>query len=832
MAVTITSNKDSGVISNGTPGNGTNITTVGGLTLLRSSGTFTSTHYDLPRIVAVYNSTGATYKGCAWVRQYLDADEIQLETPLIDKDGDAVTPVNGDTFQISKNWADAATTGIAWDVDSRVVTLTDDIIFGTTGDDDSICFYDESVMIVADRAPTSHQFEFRGGLIVFGHLLDYDTRLFSGPCSLTVSQESGDNGDQLIVIDDAAKIWWMGGTIWFGETPARFPGGNDASYDSAFFQKWWGISTNGDMVSPDDGADWPSNPEDQEMADCNLNPNSDNAIALRWADGIVKGGTIRGTAGKTIISMYGSDAAGTFAIGSAAGERARITDLGGDSGTALWRSWQTPTQTINATNLVTPNRVAGTGNDPGSTPGTNQTINFYFSDVFSNVVSGSNFRVEEDDDDSLEDSGTGVSGEVEVTIQEAQVTSGDTETVHDDAWNWAFGHYDYHLVFGQFVTVTETTFGGATSKDVPFNTYLNQLVDLNVTATKTVVDAYTTIDDLSEFYDRAKSYKVDNLNLPSLQVNIAIAAGNEIDIGALNLVIDSSAPSAWSYNPATTPDTITIKPASSFSTSTKFSKLITTGSVTIDANLGSGMTIEGDVYLNSAINLSDVTIDGDLRIDTGADSTLTFTNVIVRGNVYNDATSNTLTINLLDGSSATAGDSGTGNGQTNIIAIVYITLENIIEGSHYRIERNSDGSEIENDVAGNTSVTVPFIFAGNEIVNITIRKSIYSPRYFPFDVSGTVTENGLIINVSQIEDTIARKTELLSQIHYRWRNDDGNETGATWKQNEDVDHTNQAKNQNVRLRILVDEVNDLDASFTPKLQFRKVGETEWNDIEE
>ena len=63
MAVTITGNADSGTISNGTPGSGTNITTTGGLILLRSAGTFTSGDYDSPasRIITVYNSAGTTY---------------------------------------------------------------------------------------------------------------------------------------------------------------------------------------------------------------------------------------------------------------------------------------------------------------------------------------------------------------------------------------------------------------------------------------------------------------------------------------------------------------------------------------------------------------------------------------------------------------------------------------------------------------------------------------------------------------------------------------------------------------------------------------------------
>ncbi|MCP4088392.1 MAG: hypothetical protein GY746_01160, partial [Gammaproteobacteria bacterium] len=47
-----------------------------------------------------------------------------------------------------------------------------------------------------------------------------------------------------------------------------------------------------------------------------------------------------------------------------------------------------------------------------------------------------------------------------------------------------------------------------------------------------------------------------------------------------------------------------------------------------------------------------------------ADTTLAFSNVTVTGSVYNDSASNTLTINATNGSSLTAGDPGTGDGQT------------------------------------------------------------------------------------------------------------------------------------------------------------------------
>lgn len=86
--------------------------------------------------------------------------------------------------------------------------------------------------------------------------------------------------------------------------------------------------------------------------------------------------------------------------------------------------------------------------------------------------------------------------------------------------------------------------------------------DTTITDTsKTSVDGYADIRDLNRLYDRQKSHKVDNVAQPSLPTPVAFAAGQSINLGELNLTINSAAVSAWSYNTATTPDTITINPS-------------------------------------------------------------------------------------------------------------------------------------------------------------------------------------------------------------------------------------------------------------------------------
>lgn len=71
---------------------------------------------------------------------------------------------------------------------------------------------------------------------------------------------------------------------------------------------------------------------------------------------------------------------------------------------------------------------------------------------------------------------------------------------------------------------------------------------------------------------------------------------------------------------------------------------------------------------------------------------------------------------------------------------------------------------------------------------------------------------------------------LREQEGGRWRDDDGNEAGATWLANQDVDIT-RATATNTRLRLLKNTTLDTP-SEQDKLQERKVGDpdSEWRDI--
>lgn len=66
------------------------------------------------------------------------------------------------------------------------------------------------------------------------------------------------------------------------------------------------------------------------------------------------------------------------------------------------------------------------------------------------------------------------------------------------------------------------------------------------------------------------------------------------------------------------------------------------------------------------------------------------------------------------------------------------------------------------------------------------------------------------------------------QEGFRFRNDDGSESTATWKAAQDTD-ANVNLDTNIRLRMLLNTTNDL-ASKGFKLLYRKVGETQWREL--
>lgn len=563
MAITITGSKYSGTVSS-----------YSNKVITISGATFVVGDFSKQRIVGLWSS-GGVYKGLAWVRSFVSSSSLEMEFDFIDKDGLVVTPVSGDTFQVSLNYADIATTGIA--VDNNTVTLTDGLVFGTASASDSVCFYDEAKSIDVENDGGSFCYEFLGGLFVHGHLTSYAERRFFNSVSLN-SKDVGVVGDQIKVNNLSAKVWWLGGVLQFQVSPARLPGGQ--SGQPAEWQKWWGIETNCDLVTPGGGAAWSSDSENQQFVNCASIINSNNAIGFRLADSDFQGGFCK-ISGGSVISAFGADAPGTYNIGAPAGERFNILDIGTNlAKTAFWRkNNSTGSQVINATNVISTDFRIGATTNPGSTSYNNGTGTVNFKDVYRNIKPGTKLVINELNNGLQAASDQSVSGEdLELSVKYADL-QGHTLTVNETDWQWAAIEYNRNIVSGLFSVSDVQTISG-TAKDVKHGALLNQLTDNSITETdKTVTDGYVEIETSAKFYDRAKSFLVDNY--AGETATIVSRLGDTINASAYNVTIDATAASAFAFEGSN----ITIK-ASIFTGS-----ITTTGTVT----LLNGATVQGIV---------------------------------------------------------------------------------------------------------------------------------------------------------------------------------------------------------------------------------------------
>jgi hypothetical protein len=115
-----------------------------------------------------------------------------------------------------------------------------------------------------------------------------------------------------------------------------------------------------------------------------------------------------------------------------------------------------------------------------------------------------------------------------------------------------------------------------------------------VTLSRSAAAALTSIATLDDFYDAAKYWNVQsaNVNYPSASTQVATAAGTTLDLGALNVLIDATAASAFAVNTGT--NTVTIK-ASTLAVGTKFALLKTTGTISFANGATASCTLQGIV---------------------------------------------------------------------------------------------------------------------------------------------------------------------------------------------------------------------------------------------
>jgi hypothetical protein len=119
-----------------------------------------------------------------------------------------------------------------------------------------------------------------------------------------------------------------------------------------------------------------------------------------------------------------------------------------------------------------------------------------------------------------------------------------------------------------------------------------------------------------------------------------------------------------------------------------------------------------------------------------------------------------------------------------------------------------------------------------EQINLDVDIKVRLQGYKSVKISGQIGNNGLIVQVNSEKDLFYQfEKGRLQQTNYRFRNDNGTETTATWKTAENTDITNVTKNVNLRLRVQIKEYEKKDQNITPILQYKKVGNNSWLNLE-
>ena len=171
-----------------------------------------------------------------------------------------------------------------------------------------------------------------------------------------------------------------------------------------------------------------------------------------------------------------------------------------------------------------------------------------------------------------------------------------------------------------------------------------------------------------------------------------------------------------------------------------------------------GWVITGDVQLDAVQNLSNVTITGNLNIQTAG--TYNFTNVIVTGNILNNDAAGNVVINSTN-SSLTTTEPGTGNDQVSIVQTVTVAVtcrdSNTglpIEGVNVSLGTAPGLVDVMDNVVTNASGVASVSYGGTTPDDIEgfAQKGSEEPVYKRSPVSGTVTTAGFNQTVTLVPD--------------------------------------------------------------------------------
>lgn len=548
--------------------------------LTSDTSVFTESFFDVGRMVVILSS-GNAFKGLALVSRYLSGTELILETspfdPVTKTD---ITVVSGDRLLISVNFAEA----ISISTDSAGVTASGNVInipsgntleLGVLNDIDSLVLFDENKHITA--ASRVHLY---GGIVMLGRPADKSGDVLFNPVNVNFTHGAG--FESFTPKSDKMHFFMYGGSF-VANSPSVYVGGyRGTSAGSMLFNS---VSTNTDFISPGAGGNW-VNPERHVLRDIRGFSNG-SGILVRYGDGEVSGGVYQ-ISGTSALGLFGSDANGTYEIGAEPGKRLRVIEVGTDatSKPGYFRANSLDIQTINSTNVITPNRRYTAGGSGGAN--TNANGQFAFADKYQNLNPLTKIVILGDQSGNIEAQAESLSGgSVDLKVVEATIAAGDVETVVNSSWTWVAYSYGSLITSGTFATTTVPALNNA--KNVEHGAYLRQEDDPSKTLSYTAAKALTVLSSASEAYDAIMAYQYDNAageSDPEAELVDGVLKFDDADINLVTTASDTVAKSG---------DVWTLKVASSFAAS-----LETTGTVTIPA----GVTVTGSIKDSNGVRVS------------------------------------------------------------------------------------------------------------------------------------------------------------------------------------------------------------------------------------
>lgn len=128
---------------------------------------------------------------------------------------------------------------------------------------------------------------------------------------------------------------------------------------------------------------------------------------------------------------------------------------------------------------------------------------------------------------------------------------------------------------------------------------------------------------------------------------------------------------------------------------------------------------------------------------------------------------------------------------------------------------HADTSEPAADTTITTDITADRAWTRTDLLDANFKIYLGAQR----GNSNTIVTFSL--DFVSVQVTYTPPTPVLNLIHYRWRNDDGSETAATWRRAEDISAT-RIKNTNIRLRMeIANQGASTATSTTYKLEYHQ-----------